>query len=277
MQAGLSPESVGLEQELVAVPTGPLCISKSGSAPSLDLSIVLPTLNEARNLERMLPLLDSILRDLDVSYEIIVVDDDSLDRSWEKALTVGQQVPSLRVMRRTGERGLATAVIRGWQAARGAVLGVIDADLQHPPEVIPMLWRQTQSGAELAVASRRVPGGGVSDWSLRRRIVSLTAHAIGLVLLPDVFGKLADPLSGCFLVRRDALAGITMNPRGCKILIEVIARSGTGRIVEVGYVFRERTSEKSKASWRVYRDYLAHLATLRLARFRRLPRTRKVL
>lgn len=263
MQAGLSPESVGLEQELVAVPTGPLCISKSGSAPSLDLSIVLPTLNEARNLERMLPLLDSILRGLHVSYEIIVVDDDSLDRTWEKALTVGQQVPSLRVMRRTGERGLATAVIRGWQAARGAVLGVIDADLQHPPEVIPMLWRQTQSGAELAVASRRVPGGGVSDWSLRRKLISWTAQILGRLVLPQVVARLADPLSGFFLVRRDILAGVTMVPRGYKILIEVVARCDVSRIAEVAYTFREREEEKSKATWEVYVEYIKHLSILR--------------
>src|SRR5579864_2093448 len=135
MQAGLSPDSIGLEQKLLPVPTGPLCISKSGGAPSIDLSIVLPTLNEARNLERMVPLVDSVLRELRVSYELIVVDDNSPDATWEKALNLSRTVPALPVMRRTGERGLATAVIRGWQAARGRVLGVIDADLQHPPEV----------------------------------------------------------------------------------------------------------------------------------------------
>jgi len=262
MQAGLSPDSIGLEQKLLPIPAGPLCISEAGNAPSIELSLVLPTLNEARNLERMLPLVDSILRELRVSYELIVVDDDSPDGTWERALSLSRTVPALRVMRRTGERGLATAVIRGWQAARGKVLGVIDADLQHPPEVLPMLWGQTQSGADLAVASRWVPGGGVSDWSLRRRMIYWTAQTLGRFVLPKVVTRLADPRSGFFLVRRETLAGVTLDPRGYKILIEVVARCNIGNIAEVGYVFREREQEKSKATWNVYLEYISHLAIL---------------
>ena len=269
MQAGLFPESIALEQKLLPVPTGPLCISKSESGPSIELSIVLPTLNEARNLERLVPLVDGILRELQVSYELIVVDDDSPDGTWKKALNVSRTVPALRVMRRRGERGLATAVIRGWQAARGKVLGVMDADLQHPPEVLPMLWRQTQTGADLAVASRWVPGGGVSAWSLRRRMISWTAQALGRFVLPKVVTRLADPLSGFFLLHRETLAGVTLDPRGYKILIEVVARCYIGNIAEVGYIFREREQEKSKATWNVYVQYISHLAILRRTMLRK--------
>ena len=88
-------------------------------------------------------------------------------------------------MRRETERGLSTAVIRGWQAARGEVLCVIDADLQHPPEVMLELYRVIERGADMAVASRHVEGGGVSDWSVARRVVSRTAQLIGLVMLPE--------------------------------------------------------------------------------------------
>jgi len=267
MQAGLSPDSIGLEQKLLSVPTGPLCVSKSDSAP-VELSLVLPTLNEAGNIERMVLLADSVVRRLQISYELVVVDDDSPDGTWERALRMSPEVPSLRVMRRTGERGLATAVIRGWQAARGEVLGVIDADLQHPPEVLPSLWKEIQSGADLAVASRWVPGGGVSDWSLRRRMISWTAQALGRILLPKVVTRLADPLSGFFLIRRHILAEVTMDPRGYKILIEVMARCGPARIAEVAYTFRERQEEKSKATWNVYVEYIKQLSILRRTMFR---------
>src|SRR4029079_2227775 len=94
-------------------------------------------------------------------YELIVVDDDSPDRTWELASELTAQYAKLRVVRRAYERGLSTAVIRGWQIARGEVLAVIDADLQHPPEVTVQLWRQMAKGADLAVGSRHVEGGGV--------------------------------------------------------------------------------------------------------------------
>jgi dolichol-phosphate mannosyltransferase len=236
--------------------------------PLVRLSVVLPTLNEAQNIEPMLNALGHTLESLQISYEIIVVDDNSADGTYYRALKLSESMPRLRVISRTTERGLATAVIRGWQASKGEVLGVMDADLQHPPEITPKLWSEIESGADLAVASRRAPGGGVSHWSIRRRIISLAAQAIGLLVLPDVLGKLADPLSGCFLVRRKALAGVTMHPRGYKILIEILGRGHIGRIAEVGYVFRERMGEKSKVRWSVYRDYLVHLAVLRFATLR---------
>jgi dolichol-phosphate mannosyltransferase len=251
---------------LLAAPTGPLRVTSSEkSAAPIRLSIVLPTFNEARNIERMILGVNGILEKLQISYEIIVVDDDSTDGTWLRALALCATLPRVRAMRRTDERGLATAVVRGWQASAGEVLGVMDADLQHPAETLPQLWAQIESGADLAVASRGVPGGGVSDWRLRRRAISWSAHAIGLLLLPDILGKVTDPLSGYFLVRRDAVAEIGMNPKGYKILIEILGRSRVQRIAEVGYVFRERSEDASKVSGRVCRDYLLHLATLRLA------------
>ena len=122
----------------------------------------LPRRRPCRVLERLLP----------GAYELIVVDDDSPDGTWRKASRCSARYPALRVLRREGETGLSSAVVRGWQLARGGVLGVIDADLQHPPEVCAALWAEMARGADLAVASRHVPGGGVSEWSLRRRILS---------------------------------------------------------------------------------------------------------
>ena len=154
------------------VPAGPLEV---GAAPAgragIRLSVVIPTYNEVKNVDeivrRLSALLDAALGD---AYELIVVDDDSPDETWRKALGLVPLYPRLRVVRRVGERGLSSAVIRGWQIALGDVLGVIDADLQHPPEVIVKLWAEVEGGADLAVASRNIEGGGVSDWSATRRV-----------------------------------------------------------------------------------------------------------
>jgi dolichol-phosphate mannosyltransferase len=230
-----------------------------------DLSIVLPTFNEAANivavLEQLMARLDSVPG---LHYEIIVVDDDSPDRTWEKAGQVAEIFPQVVVLRRQTERGLSTAVIRGWQVARGRVLGVMDADLQHPPEVTEKLWAEIARGADLAIASRHVEGGGVSDWSLARRIISRCAQLIGLAILPEVTARVSDPMSGYFMISRAAIAGRELNPLGYKILIEVLGRGKVRWISEVPYVFRERVEGASKVTNRIYLEYFQHLLRIRL-------------
>jgi dolichol-phosphate mannosyltransferase len=254
---------------LVPAPTGGLVVD--ALAPDADtgvrLSLVIPTYNESKNIGELVARLTDILEaPLAGAYELIVVDDDSKDRTWEVALELAQKFPKLRVMRRQGERGLSTAVIRGWQVARGSVLAVIDADLQHPPEVTAKLFEEMVRGADLAVASRNVEGGGVSNWALHRRALSRGAQLLGLIILPSVVGRVSDPMSGYFMFRRSAIAGVALNPLGYKILIEVLGRGGVnmGRVAEVGYVFRERTAGESKVTSQVYVEYLRHLLRLRL-------------
>jgi dolichol-phosphate mannosyltransferase len=167
------------------------------------------------------------------------------------------------VLRREGEKGLSSAVVRGWQVARGDILGVIDADLQHPPEVLLKLFEQTRAGADLALASRHVEGGGVSQWSLTRRFLSRGAQLLGLVILPNVVGRVSDPMSGYFMVNRQAIAGPILNPMGYKILLEVIGRGNIDEIAEVGYVFQERQDGESKVTWKQYIEYILHLLKLR--------------
>lgn len=228
-------------------------------------SLVVPTYNEGRNIEKIVKLLSSLLdQALPDNYELIVVDDDSPDRTWERACELMPHYPHLRVMRRQSERGLSTAVIRGWQAARGEVLGVMDGDLQHPPEVLLKMLKAIER-ADLTVASRHVDGGGVSTWSVTRRFLSRGAQVLGLVICPRVVGRVSDPMSGYFMVRRSAIAEKTLNPLGYKILLEVIGRGDINRVAEVGYVFQERTEGESKVTWKQYRDYFHHLLRLRVA------------
>jgi dolichol-phosphate mannosyltransferase len=253
---------------LLIPPSGPHTVRSLGEVQGerIHLSLVLPTYNESKNIREMVARLTTILDGaVEGGYEIIVVDDDSPDRTWELAQSLTTQYPQLRVMRRQGERGLSTAVIRGWQAARGELLAVIDADLQHPPEITRELRNEITRGADLAVASRHVEGGGVSDWSVLRRILSRAAQVIGLVILPAVVGRVSDPMSGFFMFRRSAIEGIELNPLGYKILIEVLGRGKFRWIGEVPYVFKERVQGESKVTRRVYVDYLRHLLRLRIS------------
>ncbi len=251
----------GLEEQ----PRGPLVVPALQPQPGAPrLSLVVPTLNEAGTIEPFLQATTDVLDGLlPGGYELIVVDDDSPDGTWNRALALRQRFPSVRVLRRTGERGLGSAVVRGWQLARAPVLGVIDADLQHPPGACRQLWAEIARGADLAAASRHVSGGGVSEWSLRRRILSRGAQLLGLVVLPGVLGRVTDPMSGYFFVRRAAIEGALLKPAGYKILVEVLGRGRARWISEVGYVFRERAVGASKATARVYLDYVLHLARLR--------------
>lgn len=263
MSTAEAPETRG-QGAMLEVPKGVLRIE-----PALDplkLSLIIPTFNESKNLEELVRRLTAALDPLLAGdYELIVVDDDSPDRTWSLAETLAQAYPALKVLRRQGEKGLSTAVIRGWQASRGEVLAVIDADLQHPPEVVARLWAEMAQGADLAAGSRHVEGGGVSDWSAVRRGLSRGAQLLGLLVLPGVVSRVSDPMSGLFMVRRAALQGVTLSPLGYKILIEVLGRGRIQRIAEVGYVFCERTAGESKVSSRLYVEYLAHLFRLRLA------------
>lgn len=265
---------------LTPVPSGSLKVSQEPFGVLTDetrwvyFSLIVPTYNEARNIHALIRLLTNLLdKALPNNYELIIVDDNSPDGTWKTAQELTLDFPHLRVMRREYERGLSSAVIRGWQVARGQVLGVIDGDLQHPPEILLKLLKEIERGADLAVASRYVEGGGVSDWGLIRRILSRGAQILGLLVLPSVLSRVSDPMSGFFLVRRNAIAEYDLYPMGYKILLEVLGRGRVDRVAEVGYVFQERQQGASKVTWKQYVEYLHHLLQLRsrgrIAHFRK--------
>jgi len=258
-----------MSNPLLSPPQGPLevpvnALTAAPTAAEVILSLIIPTYKESGNVAKIVAqltqLLDNFIPD---KYELILVDDDSPDLTWQVAQSLTDKYPQLHVMRRQSERGLSSAVIRGWQVARGKILGVIDADLQHPPEILLKLLSNTLDGADLAVASRHVEGGGVSDWSIVRRLLSRGAQVLGLLVCPAVVGRVSDPMSGYFMVRRSAIAPHRLSPIGYKILLEVIGRGQIKDIAEVGYVFQERESGDSKVTWKQYIEYIGHLVRLR--------------
>src|SRR5581483_7193253 len=200
------------------------------------LSVVLPTYNEAEGIASAIEGVSQALAG--VEHEILVVDDDSPDGTWR----VAQADPRVRVLRRQGERGLATAVIAGFREARGEFVAVMDADGQHPASLLPRLLESARAQkAVIAVASRHAPGGSDEVFVGARRRISRGAIMAAQAALPSVRErKVTDPVSGFFLVRRDALPPLdTLHPRGYKILLELLTRM-PGPVVEVPFRFQAR-------------------------------------
>ena len=226
--------------------------------------MIVPTYNEAASLPLLVERLAPAMRDRE--WELVVVDDGSPDGTADVAEKLGARHP-VRVLRRAGKAGLASAVIAGMKEARGDVLVVMDADLSHPPEVVPGLVDAIDAGADLAVGSRYVKGGGTRDWPMRRRVVSRVACMMGSVLVP-----VRDATSGFFAIRRRAIDGVRLNAIGFKIGLEVIARARAARIVEVPYTFRDRELGKSKFGRREIVQYVVQLG--QIARDKALGRLR---
>ena len=236
-----------------------------GATTDIDLSVVIPTFNESYGISKILRSLHSSLTELQIKFEIILVDDDSPDNTWEIAAELLEEIPELTVIRRVGAKGLATAVICGWQYSNGRLLGVMDGDGQHPVEVVKDLFTVfSDKNNEVAIASRYLPHGGIKKWSLSRRLLSRGAQTLGQLLLPGAIGTINDPMSGFFIVKRSIITKTELDPVGYKILLEILARSQANKIQEVPYVFLERSSGKSKVALSHYSSYLRHLLRLRI-------------
>ena len=156
-----------------------------GITTDVDLSVVIPTFNESSGIAQIIQSLHSSLKELQINFEIILVDDDSPDETWKIAEGLTGEIPELTVIRRQGMKGLATAVICGWHHSTGQLLGVMDGDGQHPTEVIKDLFNTFDgSHNEVAIASRYLPHGGIKKWSFSRRLLSRGAQTLGQLLLP---------------------------------------------------------------------------------------------
>ena len=212
---------------------------------------MVPTYNEAGSLPLLVDRLAKAFAGRE--WELVVVDDGSPDGTADIAEGLGNAHP-IRVVRRPGKAGLASAVVAGFAAAQGDVLLVMDADLSHPPEVAPKLADAIAGGADLAVGSRYVAGGGVMDWPMKRQVVSRVACLMGQVLV-----SVRDSTSGFFALRRSVIDGVTLNPIGFKIGFEVMARGKYKKVVEIPYTFRDREHGASKFGQREVVQYVQQL------------------
>ncbi len=218
------------------------------------LSIIVPTYNEAESLPFLADRVDACLSDYE--YELIVVDDNSPDGTGALAEELARDKP-IKVVHREGKLGLASAVIDGFKHAEGEILGVIDADLQHPPENIPSLL-EGMGQADVVIASRYVDGGGVEDWTFARESISRGARVLPQFLFANI-RNVGDPLSGFFLFKRSVIDGVTLNPIGYKILLEILIKGNHNCVVEVPYVFTGRERGTSTFNTTEQVNYLKHL------------------
>jgi dolichol-phosphate mannosyltransferase len=230
------------------------------------LALVIPTLCEAENIGGLLNHIRTVLDPVGISYEIMVVDDDSPDGTGEAVSAVSRKDSRVRLLVRKGQRGLSGAILHGWQNTDAAILGVMDADLQHPPELLPKLLTAIQNGSDIAIGSRYTPGGELGSWNPARKLLSAAAVWVTLPLQKAGL-RAKDPMSGFFMVRRRCLEQVTFQRSGFKLLLEVLVRGHIRSVAEVPFAFGSRYRGASKAGFRVGWDYARLLARLYAVRF----------
>jgi dolichol-phosphate mannosyltransferase len=219
---------------------------------------VIPTFNERDNIFKIAELISKVL--LKTDYEIIFVDDSTDDTPiiMEK---LAKEDPHVRYEHRFNERGLGTAVVRGFELAAGDIITVMDADLQHPPEMLVPMIAEIVSGADIVIPSRFIPGGDDGGLNIVRKLISATARYMGKFML-KALRSINDPTSGYFMFRRRVIEGVDLKPIGWKILIEVLARGNYDLVTEIPYRFHARAAGESKMSLREQWNYMSHLAGL---------------
>ncbi len=222
----------------------------------MKFSIVIPTYNEAGGIEKLIATLSDVFRANALDGELIVVDDNSPDGTGAIVDSLADRYP-VRCLHRPGKLGLSSGVIDGWRFARpeSEALGAIDADFSHDPKIVPAMVAALASGKYgLAVGSRYVKGGGITNWPLKRKVTSLVACMLAWPLTP-----IRDITSGFILVKREALEGVELDPIGFKIGLEVAAKAKYGKALEVPYVFTDRIVGESKLNGKEIANYLRQL------------------
>lgn len=224
----------------------------------LKFSFVIPTYNEAGGIERLIRAVSDVFAQNGLDGELIVVDDNSPDGTGAIVDKLAADFP-VRCLHRPGKLGLSSGVIDGWKFARpdSEALGAMDADFSHDINIVPKMVHALESGYGLAVGSRYVEGGGITNWPKKRIITSKVA-----CMLAQPLTRIKDITSGYFLVKREAIEGVELDPIGFKIGLEVIAKGHYGRATEIPYVFTDRIVGESKLNEKEIFNYLKQLRKL---------------
>jgi dolichol-phosphate mannosyltransferase len=239
-----------------------------------DLALIVPTFNERDNVAELVRRFDAVLAG--IAWEVIFVDDDSKDGTLAELRRLSRSDPRVRFIQRIGRRGLASAVVEGILSTSTPYIAVLDADLQHDEEILPeMLARLGEGGSEIVVGSRYLAAGGLGTLDKRRRLISRFATHVAQRLM---HAELSDPMSGFFMLRRDAFDRSVRNLSsiGYKILLDVLMSARPPlKAAEVPYVFRDRVHGESKLDTAVTVEYgmllldklAGHLAPVRFIMF----------
>jgi dolichol-phosphate mannosyltransferase len=247
---------------MLAVQSSSLDKARPVAAELRRVTIVVPTYKEAENIPHLIDRVARVRQEHGLEIDMLFMDDDSRDGSVELVAARPESWISLVV--RTSERGLSAAVLDGLRRAKGDVLVCMDADLSHPPEVLPQILHKLEDGADFVIGSRYVAGGSTSDdWGFLRWLNSRVA-----TLLARPFTAARDPMAGFFTLRRSTFeAGRDLNPIGYKIGLELLVKCGCERVVEVPIHFEDRQFGQSKLTMRQQLLYLKHLRRLYIFKF----------
>ena len=225
------------------------------------VSIIVPTYKEKENITKLFDRIFKVFKSNKMSGEIIVVDDDSQDGTDEVVNKYLKNGAPVKLIVRKDERGLASACVEGFKQAKGDILLVMDADLQHPPEKIPELIKAIQNGADIAIASRYIEGGSTGEWDFGRRIVSKGASTLANIFFKEI-KNIKDKESGFFAIKKEVIKGVKLKPKGYKILLEILILGKYGKAEEIAFEFGERNAGESKLGFRIIFSYISHLISL---------------
>jgi len=218
------------------------------------VSIIVPTYNEKDNIPELIKNIFSIVKKDKFDLEIVIVDDNSPDGTGDVASELAKKYP-LQLVSRPGKSGLSSAVLDGMKIAKGDIIGVMDGDLSHDPVIIPkMIDAIARQKNELVVGSRYIKGGKIENWPLSRRIISWVA-----IVIAFPFTGVKDRTSGYFFFKRHILDGVTLDPKGFKIGLEIMVKGNYKRWKEIPYTFRNRTTGRSKMNFGEIKHYLSQL------------------
>lgn len=224
----------------------------------MDLTIIVPTYNEKDVLTRLVA---EITQEIGkkLSYEILFVDD-SNDETPQVLEQLSHQTSTVHYLHRNNERGLASAVVAGFKIARGDSIIVMDADLQHPPSLIPMIAERLKN-VDIVIPSRFISGGSDGGLNPVRKLISFTARSLGRLSIKRL-RPISDCTGGYFGLKRSVIEGVALNPVGWKILIEVLVKGNYHTVHEIPYSFHSREAGASKMSLKEQWNYLVHIARL---------------
>lgn len=235
-------------------------------APAAELSIIVPTFNERDNIIDMIAAVSEALSG--IAWEIIFVDDSSPDGTASVVREIARVNPRVRCLHRLGRRGLSSACVEGIMSTASPVIAVMDADGQHDEYSLRRMYQTlTDTDADIAVGSRYITGGGVGDWDRNRLAMSRFATQIANSIAGTT---LSDPMSGFFMIRRDAfLAAVPkLSSVGFKILLDIVVSSDrTLKIVDVPYQFRSRRRGESKLDAMILWEFLLLLLDKTIGRY----------
>lgn len=231
---------------------------------ALDVSVVLPTYNEAKNLPVMIPAIIEALKNANINGEVIVVDDQSPDQTGNVSRLLAKTYAVQTIVRQ--ERGLATAVLTGFNASKASVVVVMDADGSHPVNRLSEMIRPILDGkADITVGSRYMPGGEIDNWPVHRLIISK-----GASMLTRGITNMSDPTSGFMAIKRELTQTHTYNPVGWKIVLEIVVKTTPARLKEIPISFSDRIHGESKLTLKQNWEYLRHLRRLYAYRYQTL-------